>query len=72
MLAHQGGWDEMLMVLVPIAVLAGLLAAGQAPSRPSPARTTADDRLGTRSDQGWSSWRTMSAPRMRSLPTRSS
>jgi hypothetical protein len=26
MLAHQGGWDEMLMVLVPIAVLAGLLA----------------------------------------------
>jgi len=25
-LAHQGGWDEMLMVLVPIAVLAGLLA----------------------------------------------
>jgi hypothetical protein len=25
-LAHQGGWDEMLMVLVPIAVLVGLLA----------------------------------------------
>ena len=23
--AHQGGWDEMLMVLVPIALLVGLL-----------------------------------------------
>ncbi len=23
--AHQGGWDEMLMVLVPIALLLGLL-----------------------------------------------
>jgi len=25
LLAHQGGWDEMLMVLVPIALLVGLL-----------------------------------------------
>jgi hypothetical protein len=25
MLAHQGGWDEMLMVLVPIAIFAALL-----------------------------------------------
>ena len=25
MLAHQGGWDEMLMVLTPIAVFAFLL-----------------------------------------------
>ncbi len=24
-LAHQGGWDEMLMVAVPIALFAGLL-----------------------------------------------
>ena len=23
--AHQGGWDEMLMVLVPIGLLVGLL-----------------------------------------------
>jgi hypothetical protein len=23
--AHQGGWDEMLMVLVPLLVIAGLL-----------------------------------------------
>jgi hypothetical protein len=25
-LAHQGGWDEMLMVLGPIVVMVGLLA----------------------------------------------
>lgn len=25
-LAHQGGWDEMLFVLVPISLFAGLLA----------------------------------------------
>jgi hypothetical protein len=24
--AHQGGWDEMLFVLLPIALFAGLLA----------------------------------------------
>lgn len=24
-LAHQGGWDEILLVLAPIAVFAGLL-----------------------------------------------
>lgn len=26
LLAHQGGWDELLFVLVPIALFAGLLA----------------------------------------------
>lgn len=26
LLAHQGGWDEILMVLGPILVFAGLLA----------------------------------------------
>lgn len=25
MLAHQGGWDEILLVVGPIAVIAGLL-----------------------------------------------
>lgn len=25
MLAHQGGWDEILLVLGPISVIAGLL-----------------------------------------------
>ena len=24
-LAHQGGWDELLLVLVPLVVIAGLL-----------------------------------------------
>ena len=26
LLAHQGGWDELLFVLVPIVLFAGLLA----------------------------------------------
>jgi hypothetical protein len=26
LLAHQGGWDEILMVLAPIALFGGLLA----------------------------------------------
>ena len=26
LLAHQGGWDELLFVLLPIALFAGLLA----------------------------------------------
>jgi hypothetical protein len=26
LLAHQGGWDEILFVLLPIALFAGLLA----------------------------------------------
>jgi hypothetical protein len=26
LLAHQGGWDEMLFVLVPISLFAGLLS----------------------------------------------
>jgi len=25
-LAHQGGWDEILLVCIPIAVIVGLLA----------------------------------------------
>jgi hypothetical protein len=40
MIAHQGGWDEILLVLGPIAVIIGLLmlarkrvdAAGQKPA----------------------------------------
>jgi hypothetical protein len=27
--AHQGGWDEMLFVIVPIAVIFGLLRLAQ-------------------------------------------
>jgi hypothetical protein len=44
-LAHQGGWDEMLMVLVPIAVLVGLLALARrrADRLPDGAADTAAD-----------------------------
>ena len=28
-LAHQGGWDEILMVLAPLVVFAGLLAVAR-------------------------------------------
>jgi hypothetical protein len=44
-LAHQGGWDEMLMVLVPITVLAGLLALAKRRAdraRPDDADTPGD------------------------------
>ncbi len=43
MLAHQGGWDEILLVLGPILVIAGLLmlakrrvAKAQPPEAPQP------------------------------------
>ena len=29
LLAHQGGWDEVLMILAPVAVIAGLLAVAK-------------------------------------------
>lgn len=29
LLAHQGGWDEFLLVLVPIGVIAGLLGVAR-------------------------------------------
>ena len=42
-LAHQGGWDEMLMVLVPIAIFAGLLVmANRRASRIEEQRVAAD------------------------------
>ncbi|HEX9258894.1 MAG TPA: hypothetical protein VF855_05105 [Acidimicrobiales bacterium] len=28
-LAHQGGWDEILLVLIPIAVIVALLAVAK-------------------------------------------
>ena len=46
--AHQGGWDEMLMVLVPIGLLVGLLRlakrrAERAPAAGETADAIADD-----------------------------
>jgi hypothetical protein len=29
MVAHQGGWDEILLVVLPIAVVVGLLAVAR-------------------------------------------
>jgi len=40
MIAHQGGWDEMLLVLGPIAVIIGLLMLARkrvAATQPKPA-----------------------------------
>lgn len=48
--AHQGGWDEILLVIAPIAVISGLLwvakrrvdRIGAAPSDPDPSGQTND------------------------------
>ena len=75
MIAHQGGWDEILLVLGPIAVIVGLLmlarkrveAAEQRPSllhkgqKPPPPEAV----------QG-AQTRSMSAPMPTRRPTRSS
>jgi hypothetical protein len=43
LLAHQGGWDELLFVLVPIALFGGLLAiANRRASRLQAERDDAD------------------------------
>lgn len=43
LLAHQGGWDEILSVLVPIALFAGLLAiANRRAAREQAERDAAD------------------------------
>ena len=47
-LAHQGGWDEILLVVAPIAVVVGLLALARrrvmrAP--PTAVDPTPDDRV---------------------------
>jgi hypothetical protein len=42
-LAHQGGWDEILLVLAPIAIVLGLLAlARRRVTRTQP--TTVDEK----------------------------
>ena len=33
LLAHQGGWDEILMVVAPVAIFAGLLTAANRQAR---------------------------------------
>ena len=45
MLAHQGGWDEILLVLGPIAIIAGLLylAKQRVKSTQAPGEPDVDD-----------------------------
>jgi hypothetical protein len=52
-LAHQGGWDEMLMVLVPILIFAGLLVvANRRASRIGEQQSLAADGGGPGPDRG--------------------
>jgi len=46
MLAHQGGWDEILLVLGPIAIIAGLLYLAKKrvkDKQPTPPAATPDE-----------------------------
>jgi hypothetical protein len=66
-LAHQGGWDEMLMVAIPILAIAGLLRLAK---RRVSTRQTEQSAQSAASSVD--SDRSMSAPSDRSRPTRSS
>ena len=44
LLAHQGGWDEILLVAGPIAILAGLLRVANKRADKLTAGTEADSR----------------------------
>jgi hypothetical protein len=59
LLAHQGGWDEMLLVAGPIAIVVGLLALARrrvtrtgASARPVPEPEDARERHGPSSIDG--------------------
>jgi hypothetical protein len=50
LLAHQGGWDEILMVAVPIAIFAALLVVANRRANSIEAerdRATGDDEAGS-------------------------
>lgn len=54
-LAHQGGWDEMLLVATPIALLAGVLwlanrRAGRLQAERTDAEASPDDAESATSD----------------------
>lgn len=51
-LAHQGGWDEILFVLLPIAVFAGLLALANKRATREQAERDAAAGDAPRDDQG--------------------
>ena len=67
--AHQGGWDEILFVVVPIAIFAGLLAvANRRASRIEGQRTQGGDADGRRNSGPGG--RTEPSPRKRGRPDR--
>jgi hypothetical protein len=43
LLAHQGGWDEALMVAAPIAIIGGLLVFANRRAKQALARRAADE-----------------------------
>jgi hypothetical protein len=63
-LAHQGGWDEILLIVGPMALVVALLWLAKR-------RVTAAPRPDGPADQGPGT-RSMSAPTERSRPTKSS
>jgi hypothetical protein len=52
LLAHQGGWDEILLVLVPIALFAVLLVIANRRANLIEERRTSDESAGERSAPG--------------------
>jgi hypothetical protein len=64
LLAHQGGWDEMLLVAAPMLLVAGLLWLAKR-------RATAAGRSADAAGQDDGS-RSIAAPTPRSRPTKSS
>lgn len=49
LLAHQGGWDEALLVLVPIALFVGLLALANRRAKALQAKRQSEQRAQTTS-----------------------
>lgn len=47
-LAHQGGWDEILWVLVPITVMVGLLGVATRRVRKNPPKGVTSDESDSR------------------------
>lgn len=54
LLAHQGGWDEILLVLVPIALFALLLGVANRRANIIEGRRRGDDPPARRSGEGTS------------------
>ncbi len=51
LLAHQGGWDEMLMVAVPIGLFAGILRVANRRARRAAEKLHADASMSAPSER---------------------